>query len=263
MTVRLARIDLYPVKSFDAASVESARIMPSGALEYDRRYALFDAAGRVVNGKRTPLVHGLRFEYGDQFEWVEVTNRSTGEMRRYSLNADRAAIDATLTGYFGFSVTLREDSESGFPDDTLASGPTVIAAETLSAVAKWFHLSFEEARKRFRANLVLEGGGAFWDDRLIAQPGETVTFRIGEVLLFGTNPCARCVVPSRDSSSGQQSRGFAKEFALRRQATLEGWAPLEAFDHYYRLAVNTRLFAPNEGGALRIGDPVEVLKSSP
>ena len=62
-------------------------------------------------------------------------------------------------------MTLRENAVEGFPDDTIASGPTVIGAESLATVADWFGLSPDDARRRFRANLTIEGGGAFWEDR--------------------------------------------------------------------------------------------------
>jgi uncharacterized protein YcbX len=36
----LASISIYPVKSLDAASVEKLRVLPSGALADDRRFAI-------------------------------------------------------------------------------------------------------------------------------------------------------------------------------------------------------------------------------
>lgn len=259
MTVRLAHIDLYPIKSFDPVAVEQARVLPAGCLQQDRRFALFDAEGRFVNGKRTPLVHALRLSLDAAFEQVTIADRAGGDERNYSLDSDRGAIESRFSKHFGFPVKLREAAETGFPDDTLASGPTIIAAETLAAVADWFGLTFESARERFRANLVIEGGGPFWDDRLFAAPGESVTFRIGELSFFGMNPCARCVVPSRDPHTAEQIAGFAKSFAARRRDSLPAWAEPDAFDHFYRLAVNTRLFAPATGGMLQIGDTVEVV----
>ncbi|MGC1275306.1 MAG: MOSC N-terminal beta barrel domain-containing protein [Planctomycetaceae bacterium] len=258
MSVRLAHIDLYPIKSFDPVAVEAARVLPAGGLEHDRQYAVFDKAGKLVNGKRTPLVHRLQSSFDDSFEQVTLTDREDGRTATFSFAADRPRLEAWLAERFGFPVDLREDKTSGFPDDTLSSGPTIIAAETLAHVGDWFGVPFDEARRRFRANLVVEGGGPFWDDRLFAEPGETVTFRIGEAMFFGTNPCARCVVPSRDSVTGEQRPGFAKEFAVRRRESLPAWSHTDAFDHFYRLAVNTRFFAPATGGRLRVGDDVEV-----
>ena len=260
MAVRLARIDIFPVKSFDGVSVERVRVLPAGGLENDRRFAVVDAQGKLVNGKRTPLVHTLGFSFDEALSQVTVTDRLNGQAETFALSLEESPVlEARLSAHFCFPVCVKEDRTAGFPDDTLASGPTVIGAETLATVADWFRLSADNARRRFRANLSLEGGGAFWEDRLFAAPGETVTFRIGGVMFFGTNPCARCVVPSRDPDTGEAIPAFAKAFAERRRSSLPAWAEPEAFDHYFRLAVNTRLFAPADGGEVRVGDPVEIL----
>jgi uncharacterized protein YcbX len=53
----LSRIDLFPIKSLDGVSAPEARISSAGTLEHDRIYAIVDAAGSYVNGKRTERVH--------------------------------------------------------------------------------------------------------------------------------------------------------------------------------------------------------------
>jgi uncharacterized protein YcbX len=126
----------------------------------------------------------------------------------------------------------------------------------LATVAQWFNLSINEARLRFRANLEIDGVDAFWEDRLYAEPGRVVRFRIGSVELLGTNPCQRCAVPSRDPASGDAISGFAKTFAGRREQSLPRWAVAARFDHYYRLAVNTR---PAVAGQLHVGNEVTIL----
>ena len=57
---KLARIVIYPVKSLDGQDVSAATILPSGAIENDRRFAIVDEDGFVVHGKRTPAVHTIR-----------------------------------------------------------------------------------------------------------------------------------------------------------------------------------------------------------
>lgn len=52
MTPYLAKILLYPVKSLDGVEVENARVLASGALQYDRKFAIFDEQARFVNAKR-------------------------------------------------------------------------------------------------------------------------------------------------------------------------------------------------------------------
>jgi MOSC domain-containing protein len=161
--------------------------------------------------------------------------------------------------YFDTRVTVVENPDGGFPDDTESPGPTVISTATLAEVASWFpDLSVDEARARFRANLEIDGVEPFWEDRLVAEGLGAVRFEIGEVEFLGTNPCARCVVPSRDPRSGAPIREFAKAFARHRQAELPDWAPEGRFDHFYRLAVNTRR-ADGRPATLRVGDEVRIV----
>jgi uncharacterized protein YcbX len=130
-------------------------------------------------------------------------------------------------------------------------------------VAAWFPgLDASEVRRRFRANLEIEGTEGlatppFWEDRLCGPAGQPIRFRIGDVVLEGTNPCPRCIVPTRDSTTGDAWPRFAKAFAEQREAALPPWAERSRFDHFYRLAVNTRL--AGAGGTIRVGDAVEVL----
>jgi hypothetical protein len=63
-------------------------------------------------------------------------------------------------------------------------------------------------------------------------------------------------VPSRDARTGEPIVGFQKRFAEQRRATLAPGVDATPFDHYYRLAVTTRLAPGSIGGAIRVGDPV-------
>jgi uncharacterized protein YcbX len=113
----------------------------------------------------------------------------------------------------------------------------------------------EEVLRRFRPNLVVRGVPAFWEDRLYAA-ADSVSFRIGDVVLNGQNPCARCVVPTRDPLTGGAYPDFMKTFIERRKATLPPWAPPERFDHFYRLSVNTTIGKGEAGKVLQVGDAV-------
>jgi uncharacterized protein len=96
---------------------------------------------------------------------------------------------------------------------------------------------------------------AFWEDQLFAESETSaVRFRIGEAAFEGSNPCARCPVPSRDSQTGLANEGFQKRFSELRRAQLPPWAPAGRFDHFYRLATNTRVPSTEQGKLLRVGD---------
>jgi len=59
----LDRITVYPVKSLDGVEVAAANVLPTGALEHDRRWHIVDPEGGVVSAKRAPLVHAIRAEF--------------------------------------------------------------------------------------------------------------------------------------------------------------------------------------------------------
>ncbi len=247
---RLARITVYPIKSLDGCKKRSAQVLPSGALEHDRRFALLDSEGRYVNGKRCAAIHQVRCEY-DHLSSRVTLSTTTDEARDFSLADDRPALAAWVSEVTGQSCQLQENPAQGFPDDTDAPGPTLISTPTLAAVAEWFGLSLEQCRRRFRANIEIDAPCAFWEDRLVGQD-----FTLGPVCFHATGVCQRCVVPTRDAATGEPISGFQKRFAKLREKTLPADSPRERFNHFYRLAINTRLVG--FPGVITGGDQVRV-----
>jgi len=262
MTARVIHIQVFPVKALDPWAVDQTTVLPTGALQQDRRFALVDAAGRFINGKRTPLVHPIRSKF--DVEKNRLNLDIGGNEKTFHLDADRATLEVWLSGYFSMPVQVVENTQNGFPDDRNAPGPTIISTATLETVASWFPgLSVAEARMRLRANLEVGGVEAFWEDRLYSERGEVVRFRVGGVLFEGVNPCQRCVVPSRDPQTGEAIPGFSRTFAQRRKENLPPWAAASRFDHFYRLAVNTRLAGGQAGGVISGGDEVGGVRIPP
>jgi hypothetical protein len=199
--------------------------------------------------------------------------------------------------YFEQQILVRHAAE-GFPDDNIANGPTIISTASLQAVSDWFPgLSVDSIRQRFRASLEIDSADvanapssraanavasgqnasavgatfpesavtanghlpAFWEDQLYGEDERSVVrFRIGEVNFEGSNPCARCPVPARDPQTAADLVGFQKRFTDLRRETLPPWAPVARFDHFYRLAVNTRVAPTETGKHLRIGETLHL-----
>jgi uncharacterized protein YcbX len=303
----LDRITVYPIKSLDGVVVEEACVLPCSALEHDRRWQLTDMEGRVVNGKRTPLVHAIRARY--QIDGLR--DEAGGVVLPHATNAvelavDRAAISAGairgserlvalvreafplvpgadgpsgwLSEALGQDVLIVERNEGGFPDDRDAPGPTLIATATLLEVARWFGLDLDECRRRFRVNIEIGGCDPFWEDTLACPmrkelvpaaassfaelpsdpyaalpPPEPREIRIGDVRLRATNVCRRCAVPSRDSRTGVVTEHFRDAFEGRRSRSIRRDVDAAAWNHWYRLAVNTIVVA---AGSIGVGDAV-------
>ena len=241
----LAGIFLHPVKALAAARVSEARVLPSGALEHDRRWALIDGTGRFVNGKNRAAVHEIHADL--DLGRLEISLAG----RVFSLVAQASELAAYFSDRFGEPIRFCENSEVGFPDDLDSPGPTFVSQASLGAVAEWFGFSLSEARGRFRTNLEVGGVEPFWEDQLYGA-----TFAAGDVEIQAINPCQRCVVPSRHPSTGAVTGGFQKAFVARRRASFPEGASADLFNHYYRFAVNTKIGATQTGKVLRVGDKV-------
>jgi uncharacterized protein YcbX len=256
--MELGRIEIFPIKSLDGVLVEEACITPGGILENDRIYAMQDAEGRYVNGKRVARVHQLRCAFDGSIKEVRLWQAGETAPAQFPLD-ELDGINRWLSNFFGFPVILQREPEKGFPDDRTAFGPTIASEASLRAVQGWYpELTLESVRRRFRTNLELTGGGPFCEDCLYGAPNELKPFQIGQVRLLGHNPCQRCVVPTRDPDSGAAVPDFQKKFMQLRKEHLPAWANAERFNHFYRFAVNTSIQPAEAGKRLRVGDAVVV-----
>ena len=256
----LRHITVFPIKALTGVPVSEVELTEAGALKHDREYALFDSADGYVNGKRHKCIHRVAAKFDLKNGSVDLNVDGSPDSRIFALANKQREIAAFLGERLGLELKLRRNPSSGFPDDTEAWGPTIISTATLQEVAGWFpSLDVENVRRRFRANLEIDGVPPFWEDHLFGLPGKTVTFDVGSVRFEGTNPCRRCVVPTRDPDTGESYPKFVKILAENRKANLPGWAQVGHFENPYRLSVNTRI-SPNEAGkALRVGDPIALV----
>ena len=206
--MRVLELWRYPVKSLQGERLVSAEIGPEG-LAGDRQWALFDVAtGFGLTARRVPdLLFGaarLRPDGG-----VEVV------LPDGTVTTD----DATISAWLGRSVTIRHAGGPGrpryeSPDDDLVEAAQGNGSGTGSA--RWhdwqgapgaFHdnagarLSLVTTgtlgtwdRRRFRANLVLEGPG---EGGLIGS-----RVRVGDAVLDVGDPIPRCVMVTRPQPGG-------------------------------------------------------------
>jgi len=257
----LANIRLHPIKGLDPVSVPEARIGPNGGLELDRVWALFSVDGQWINGKRTAAIHHIRAEYEPLVSMVTLSvsgdeQKSNGlKPAHFAFPADYERAAAWFSEYFDQTVVVRHIPE-GVPDDGLATGPTIVSTGSLQAVCELFpSIDLHEARERFRTTLEIDGVPKFWEDQLFSEnENYPVRFKIGEVAFEGSNPCARCPVPPRNPRTGEDLVGFQKKFSEMRRDSLPTSSPTSRFDHFYRLATNTRVPGTEQGKLLRVGD---------
>lgn len=256
-TARLTRIRLYPLKSFDGVDVSQASLNALGGLVGDREYRLKDGLDRILNGKRLgESIIKFRALFQDGGRSVSFVSE---EDNQFHLPDDLNELGFWFSQRFGEPIHIERNQQTGFPDDEIASGPTIVSKATLVEVATWFEWDLEDTRRRFRANLEVDGVPAFWEDGLFGEKGEERIVKIGGARLEAMQPCARCAVPSRNSYSGRvDDPSFAKTFAEQRRKTLPKWVRASRFNHFYRLCVNTRVPAAQTTRDIAVGDAVEL-----
>ena len=222
MTLRVAQVWRYPVKSLGGEVVERAVVGEHG-VEGDRQWALFDVdTGFGLTARRVPeLLHlTARCTAGGGVEVVLPDGRATAE-------------DAVLSGWLGRPVALRPASatagrpryESPDDDEAAAQGP-VPGWYPWRGAAGAFHddpdvrvslLSTATLgawdRRRFRANLVLDGAG---EDALVGR-----RLGVGEAELRVTGRIPRCVMVTRAQAGGvERDTGVLKTIHRERGGEL-------------------------------------------
>jgi uncharacterized protein len=249
------RLEIFPIKSLDGCLVDQATITSGGALEFDRRWALVNAQGNFVNAKRYAQIHAIRSNFNLATLQLGL---SAPKMPDVCLAIDDPALSGWFSKYFNQLIHLQENTIIGFPDDTASPGPTIISTASLQEIASWYpHLSIDEIRRRLRTNIEITTVPAFWEDRLFTNNPQN--FSIGNVPFQGINPCQRCIVPTRNATTGSVDLSFQKIFGTRRAATLPSEIDRSRFNHFYRAAINTRLPDSAIGQTLQIGNSIQLL----
>jgi len=239
VSVTLASLHVYPVKSCAGVNVKDALLIETG-LEFDRAWMLVDAAGRFVSQRelprmalvkaalrsndmilRAPGMLGLHVE----FSTVEAATRVTvwdDEVAAFDMGAlaaqwftdflgqplrmvrfDPAQQRLSSPAWTG-AIAAENAFSDGFP---LLVASTASLAELNRRLAAAGEAAVTLAR--FRPNLVLDGLDAHGEDQLDELAFSTDD---GPVRLKLVKPCPRCPIPDVDPETAE--RGHAVGDAL-------------------------------------------------
>ncbi|MBA63289.1 MAG: MOSC domain-containing protein [Planctomycetaceae bacterium] len=250
----VSKITVYPLKSFDGVDLEFSDILTSGSLKHDRQLALLDTNGKYFNAKNYPDIHQYESQFHKDWYSMVITRPADSAMEFFDLRSDHQRLVDWIRNFHPNVTSYEENILTGLPDDREANGPTIISEATLELVASWFEgLSIHNIRQRLRPNIEISGVPAFWEDRLFDN---NIPFSIGTVRFIGTHPCQRCVVPTRCPQTGVVTPRFADIVAQNRKKSLPEWSHPGSFNHYYRLATNTKLAEDCAGGNISLGDEI-------
>ncbi|MFI5156066.1 MAG: MOSC domain-containing protein [Chitinophagales bacterium] len=256
----ISRISIFPIKSLDGISLDSAKIVEGGCLEHDREFAIFDREGEKVKGKNNDRIFSLRSMVDFENDIVSFRKQGDPGWSSFQIYKERKAINSWLSAYFGFPVELHQDKHGNFLDIPGLSGATLLSRASLESVAGWFDgMQLEAMRKRFRATIEIDGVIAFWEDQLFASPGAAIAFELGKTKMLGVSPRERCSVPTRDPQDGEILHGFPKTFSRHRAGMIPSWSALNEYSHFYHLSVDCQIPESETGKTLKVGDELNIL----
>jgi uncharacterized protein len=275
--VRIAELNIYPVKGCRGISLRSAELAATGLMVDgigDREWLIVDGDGEFLSQREIPemslidtrlVAEALRLKAPGMLE-LELPFASEGDVLRVQVWDDTISAvtqgelaDAWVSRYLGRPARLvrfdyehtrlashqytgKLDAPYKFADafPLLITG-TDSLADLNCRLARAGHPAVTMAR--FRANIVLDGLPAYEEDHVR-------TLRAGDVELRLVKPCARCTVPGVDPGTGAASPIVPDLLASYRRRD-SGSASGVMF------GVNA-VVAAGAGSRLKVGDPFEV-----
>ena len=263
MPITLTGITIYPIKSCGGIDVASAVLEPPG-LRHDRRWMVVDGDGRFLTQRDVPRMALIHPALNDDHLVVHapgmpalcvpliVSTPHHVAVRVWSDTVIAASVGdeaaewfSTFLGVKCSLVTMTERSVRHIPSKHASDGDMVsfadafplvlISEESLSDLNG--RLDVPVPMRRFRPNLVVRGCRPFAEDRWRR-------IRIGAVVLRVVKPCARCVITTVDTATGERGKE-----PLRTLAT-------------FRSGGNEVFFGQNllhtTAGTLRVGEEVAI-----
>lgn len=229
MTEAIVRsLHVYPVKGCRGIELESVRVLTEG-LRHDREWMVVDHIGRFVTQREVPGMARIGTRLDDEFLTLSMLGKGSvqvplryrdGQKKkvvcwRFATDALDCGDDAAafLSDSMGVAVRLvrfpRDARRDCNPDWTggiaahtkFSDGYPILMLGSASVEDLRARMGVAEAAlpiDRFRANIVLDGLGAYEED-FVAR------FDKAELQLKPVKPCARCTVPAVDQASGIES----------------------------------------------------------
>jgi uncharacterized protein YcbX len=233
----LKSISHYPLKSAQGISLATAQVNPFG-LEQDRRWVLVDESGKFMSQRSCPAMGGIHVAAENQQliltfngqtyiaqanpdDWITATVWGDTVVDCWGVQRE---VDQWLSEVLSLSVRLVYFPDHAIrPVDEVYAGEgyrtafsdgypiLIISQSSLDELSRLWGSPIDP--RRFRANLIIGGDcEPFAEDQWRQVIIEDVIFDL-------VKPCSRCVIPSLDPDTHQQTDGFLRFLAsVRRKA---------------------------------------------
>ena len=246
--ITVARLLHSPIKGLEFVDCAEVVVGPAGA-EFDRRFFLVNADGRLVNSVRHGRLCLARAEYDGETLTVYLPDGTVvaapdparGEPIELAWEAGHHVSGHVVEGpwaealaeFAGEPVRLAriEDGRGGWS----GSAVSLLGDASIAALGKG-----PLDPRRFRMGVLLTGGTPFAEDAWIGSD-----IAIGSTLLAVRAACPRCVVTTRDPTTGERDLD-----AVRAMIDVRGVNDLGIYCDVL------------EAGRIAVGDAVSVIRPS-
>jgi uncharacterized protein len=228
--MHLSQINIYPVKSLDGYTTQSATIEKKG-LQYDRRWMIVDQQGTFQTQRNNPSMALLRATIENGY--LQITQKKDPR-HTISIPLDLARPDQITVSIWDDTCTAKlvskpadkwlskalgkechlvlmpettqrpvdqkYNTDTNNPDTvSFADGYPflIIGEESLNLLNS--KLEQPITMQRFRPNLIFSGGSPHQEDNFIH-------FQIGDAQFQGVKPCARCVLITINPETGVKEK---------------------------------------------------------
>jgi uncharacterized protein len=219
----LSALHVYPVKSCRGIALDSACLTPTGLAD-DRHWMLVRPGGRFVTQRELPRLALIRTALSAR----ELTLSAPGVAPLIvSRDAGRESVGVTVWGFAGRGIDCGEAAadwctgflgtplrlvrfDAGTPRECspewtgaeratteFSDGFPILVLSIASLAELNSRLPKALPMERFRPNLVLDGVGAYDEDRIHELRADGITIRI-------VKPCTRCAITTTEQSTGER-----------------------------------------------------------
>src|SRR5690349_11990142 len=269
MTATLTDLHIYPVKSCRGIALQNARIAPTGLTD-DRHWMLVRPNGRFITQREYPRMALISTRVSDDaltlgapyLPNLKVPRNGAGETRPVTVwKFDGRGVDcgdaaaAWVSQYLEtplrlvrFDIDTPRVCSPEWTGDTraiteFADGFPILVISRASLAELNSRLPKALPMERFRPNIVIDGVGAYDEDRIHELRADGIALRI-------VKPCARCAITTTDQQTGER----------------DGEEPLATLKKYrFDATLRGVLFGQNVipaqgiGATLRVGQEFEVV----
>lgn len=261
--MKVIQLNLFPIKSTRAYTVEQAFVQPQG-LNFDREFMITENNGTFITARKEKVLYQIAafpistglvicFE-GEQCvaHYAGFKQQQTSEVwgSHFASWVADEQVNQWLSGIFQRPVQLRwlgeqsqrklansDDHPMSFGD----SNPILLTSEkSLAQVQQWAPIEIEMGQ--FRANIVIDGENAFEEE-------QWKRLKIGEVEFEFARLCTRCMMITRDLHSLELDPQAEPFRTLKNQHTNEKGKPIFGIH-----------LVPKNSGVIRLGDTISILE---